>query len=86
MPKCESCYHYHMCDLQYRLEENQECKHFEDKEYIKKVEWGQWIPQDVSSRGLSDWFVCSVCNSSTFTSHKYAKCPDKYCRYCGAKM
>ena len=34
MPKCENCYHYHMCDLQYRLEEHQDCKHYKDKSLI----------------------------------------------------
>lgn len=86
MNKCESCYHFHMCDLQNRLEEDQECKHFEDKECIKKVECGQWIPQFVSSRGLTDKFMCSVCNTISYTNHKYLNCSYKYCRHCGAKM
>lgn len=34
MNNCKNCYHYHMCDLQYRLEKNQECKHFEDTSLI----------------------------------------------------
>lgn len=34
MTKCENCYHYHMCDLQYRLEDYQECKYYKDKSLI----------------------------------------------------
>lgn len=34
MRNCENCYHFHMCDLQYRLEEHQNCKHYKDKSLI----------------------------------------------------
>lgn len=34
MAKCENCYHYHTCDLQYRLEDYQECKYYKDKSLI----------------------------------------------------
>lgn len=34
MNNCENCYHFHMCDLQYRLEEHQDCKHYKDKSLI----------------------------------------------------
>lgn len=34
MNSCENCYHFHVCDLQYRLEEHQECKHYKDKSLI----------------------------------------------------
>lgn len=34
MRNCENCYHFHMCDLQYRLEEHQDCKHYKDKSLI----------------------------------------------------
>lgn len=37
MPKCENCYHYHMCDLQYRLEEHQDCKHYKDSSLIVEL-------------------------------------------------
>lgn len=37
MNKCESCYHFHMCDLQNRLEEDQECKHFKDDYMINEA-------------------------------------------------
>lgn len=37
MPKCKSCYHFHMCDLQYRIEEDQECKHFKDDSLIVEL-------------------------------------------------
>lgn len=37
MPKCEKCYHYHMCDLQYRLEEHQDCKHYKDESLIVEL-------------------------------------------------
>lgn len=37
MPNCKNCYHYHMCDLQYRLEENRECKHFKDESLIVEL-------------------------------------------------
>lgn len=34
MKNCKNCYHYHMCDLQYRLEEHQDCKHYKDESLI----------------------------------------------------
>ena len=34
MAKCKNCYHYHTCDLQYRLEDYQECKYYKDKSLI----------------------------------------------------
>ena len=34
MLNCEDCYYFHMCDLQYRIEENQKCNHFKDKSLI----------------------------------------------------
>ena len=34
MAKCENCYHYHTCDLQYRLEDYQECKYYKNKSLI----------------------------------------------------
>lgn len=34
MAKCENCYHCHTCDLQYRLEDYQECKYYKDKSLI----------------------------------------------------
>ena len=34
MANCENCYHFHMCDLQYRLEEHQDCKYYKDKSLI----------------------------------------------------
>lgn len=34
MNNCENCYHFHMCDLQYRLEEHQDCEHYKDKSLI----------------------------------------------------
>lgn len=34
MNNCGNCYHFHMCDLQYRLEEHQDCKHYKDKSLI----------------------------------------------------
>lgn len=40
MPKhetCENCYHYHMCDLQNRLEDYQDCNHFKDKSLIVEL-------------------------------------------------
>lgn len=37
MNNCENCYHFHMCDLQYRLEENSECKHFKDESLIVEL-------------------------------------------------
>lgn len=37
MAKCENCYHFHMCDLQYRLEDYQYCKHFKDKSLIVEL-------------------------------------------------
>lgn len=37
MPNCENCYHFHMCDLQYRLEEHQDCKHYKDKSLIVEL-------------------------------------------------
>lgn len=37
MPKCENCYHFHMCDLQLRLEEEQDCNHFKDKSLIYEM-------------------------------------------------
>lgn len=55
-------------------------------EKLKEVKHGHWIPQYVSSRGLTDKFACSVCNGTSFTSHKYLNCPYKYCEECGARM
>lgn len=55
-------------------------------EKLKEVKHGHWIPQYVSSRGLTDKFACSVCNRTSYTSHKYLNCPHKYCEECGAKM
>ncbi len=37
MINCKNCYHYHMCDLQYRLEEHQNCKHYIDKSLIVEL-------------------------------------------------
>lgn len=37
MAKCENCYHYHTCDLQYRLEDYQECKYYKDKSLIVEL-------------------------------------------------
>lgn len=37
MRNCENCYHYHMCDLQNRLEEEQDCKHYKDKSLIVEL-------------------------------------------------
>lgn len=37
MRNCENCYHYHMCDLQNRLEDYQECKYFKDKSLIVEL-------------------------------------------------
>lgn len=37
MRNCENCYHYHMCDLQLRLEEEQDCNHFKDKSLIVEL-------------------------------------------------
>ena len=37
MTKCENCYHYHMCDLQNRLEDYQDCKYFKDKSLIVEL-------------------------------------------------
>lgn len=37
MPKCENCYHFHMCDLQNRLEDYQDCKHYKDKSLIVEL-------------------------------------------------
>lgn len=37
MRNCENCYHFHMCDLQYRLEEHQDCKHYIDKSLIVEL-------------------------------------------------
>lgn len=37
MRNCENCYHFHMCDLQYRLEEHQDCKHYKDKSLIVEL-------------------------------------------------
>ena len=37
MAKCENCYHYHICDLQYRLEDYQECKYYKDKSLIVEL-------------------------------------------------
>lgn len=37
MAKCENCYHFHMCDLQDRLEDYQDCKHFKDKSLILEL-------------------------------------------------
>lgn len=34
MLNCENCYHFSMCDLQYRLEEHQDCKHYKDKSLL----------------------------------------------------
>lgn len=34
MRNCKNCYHYHMCDLQNRLEDYQDCKYFKDKSLI----------------------------------------------------
>lgn len=53
---------------------------------LKTVKRGHWIPQYVSSRGLTDKFACSVCNTMTYTSHKYLNCFYKYCNECGARM
>ena len=55
-------------------------------EKLKEVKHGHWIPQFVSSRGLTDKFACSVCNTTSCTSHKYLNCSYKYCKECGAKM
>ena len=37
MAKCENCYHYHTCDLQYRLEDYQECKYYKNKSLIVEL-------------------------------------------------
>jgi hypothetical protein len=37
MNNCENCYHFHVCDLQYRLEEHQDCKHYKDKSLIVEL-------------------------------------------------
>lgn len=55
-------------------------------ENLKEVKHGHWIPQFVSSRGLTDKFVCSVCNTTSYTNRKYLNCSYKYCKECGAKM
>ena len=53
---------------------------------VQEVKHGHWIPQFVSSRGLTDKFVCSVCNTTSYTNHKYLNCSYKYCKECGVKM
>lgn len=37
MRNCKNCYHYHMCDLQNRLEDYQDCNHFKDKSLIVEL-------------------------------------------------
>lgn len=53
---------------------------------VKHIEHGYWIPQYVSSRGLTNIFSCSICNVTSNTSNKLISCHDKYCKHCGAKM
>ena len=37
MRNCKNCYHFHMCDLQNRLEDYQDCKYFKDKSLIYEM-------------------------------------------------
>ena len=45
-----------------------------------------WIPQYVSTRGNTDKFECSNCNTLSHTAYMMKMCPDNYCKNCGAKM
>lgn len=53
---------------------------------VVPVVHAHWIPQFVSKRGLSDFFTCSECNKSCFTSHKVKMCSNNFCPNCGARM
>lgn len=57
-----------------------------NREDVAPVIHAKWIPQFVSTRGLTDIFSCSYCNKSTYTHKKKAHCPFHYCQNCGAKM
>ncbi len=35
--KCENCYHWCMCDLQYIIEDCQNCKYYKDKSLIVEL-------------------------------------------------
>lgn len=58
----------------------------ENTEDVVPVVHARWIPQYVSTRGLTDIFSCSYCNESTYTHNKRIHCPFHYCHHCGAKM
>lgn len=91
MANCKNCYHYHMCDLQYRLEEDRECKHFKDETLIDKALEKQ-IPY--KPKEYEDKFYACKCGNCVL--YKWEHYPDvltpkeieglPYCLGCGQKL
>lgn len=81
MRNCENCYHFHMCDLQYRLEENRECKHFKDESLIDKALEKQ-IPKKPDYEDYDA--KCPVCGHEFENNVNDWGC--SYCQGCGQKL
>lgn len=76
MANCENCYHFHMCDLQNRLEDYQECKHFKDDSMINEALKKQ-MPMKPKDEG---WLYCPVCGKDVCVEQP------EYCSDCGQKL